>query len=392
MQLLEKSTYSQNQDINANPVTHLENSTVEYLHASFLLYEYKNNHSKKEYRHLLTDFGWDKGSAEEKRALKIALHFQEFAHRPQDLKQIPITVLLRLCSDNYAIIIRLIEDFQPEHITCDCILHFINRRKEILKQEKSQQPPEPLSIWRRNRQGQRYAQFPSIHEDDHQTGILTQKLIDEHGLLPQQIIREAISDLYQKLTQEDNDTYEESAPSTEADDGVLFENSELYSNNNQSEDNCVDTFVNDKISDNNDIIDANHTEKEYESEYLEEPIESDVELQELPIDKAVQTLIYGEWQEIRDIFDQHPHLKEHAWNSLTDPQKQRVIDITPETVKILNQAKRDRIIAEYKEVGIRVYQIKLPGKILWEQRTFHEIEIPQYLEALKEKMLCSVSN
>ncbi len=30
-------------------------------------------------------------------------------------------------------------------------------------------------------------------EENHQTGIFTQELIDEYGLLPQQILREAIS-------------------------------------------------------------------------------------------------------------------------------------------------------------------------------------------------------
>ena len=82
MQLLEKSTYHQVHNIDANPVKHLETSTEEYLHASFLLWEYKRAYSKGEYRELLNKFGWDKGSTEERRALKLAENFQDFAYRP----------------------------------------------------------------------------------------------------------------------------------------------------------------------------------------------------------------------------------------------------------------------------------------------------------------------
>ncbi|NJN13421.1 MAG: hypothetical protein HC815_38155 [Richelia sp. RM1_1_1] len=75
MQLLEKSSYQETHNIDADPVKHLETSTVEYLHASFLLWEYKRAYSKREYRELLDGYGWDKGSSEERRALKLAEHF-----------------------------------------------------------------------------------------------------------------------------------------------------------------------------------------------------------------------------------------------------------------------------------------------------------------------------
>ncbi|MEL6462989.1 MAG: hypothetical protein AAFQ91_33040, partial [Cyanobacteria bacterium J06621_15] len=99
MHLLQKSTYSQSHDIDANPTLHLENSTAQYLHTSFLLWEYKQNCNKKEYRELLQEFGWDKGLTEQRRALKLAEHYQDFVHRPHILFQIPVTTLLKLCSD-----------------------------------------------------------------------------------------------------------------------------------------------------------------------------------------------------------------------------------------------------------------------------------------------------
>ena len=75
MHLLEKSTYSQSHDIDGNPTKQLEKSTEAYLHASFLLWEYKQNCNKKEYRELLQEYGWDKGVTEQRRALKLAAHY-----------------------------------------------------------------------------------------------------------------------------------------------------------------------------------------------------------------------------------------------------------------------------------------------------------------------------
>ena len=42
--------------------------------------------------------------------------------------------------------------------------------------------------------------------------------------------------------------------------------------------------------------------------------------------------------------------------SLNTTQRQRVIDITPEIVKVLNLAKKDGVISEYKEIAVGVYQ------------------------------------
>jgi hypothetical protein len=60
-------SYEKQHQINSNPTVHIEQSTLEYLHTAFLLYEYKQTHSKREYRALLSEYGWDKGNVEEKR-------------------------------------------------------------------------------------------------------------------------------------------------------------------------------------------------------------------------------------------------------------------------------------------------------------------------------------
>ena len=123
-----------------------------------------------------------------------------------------------------------------------------------------------------------------------------------------------------------------------------------------------------------------------DEEYLKEPEESDIESEPTLLEKAIDTLIQGNWEEIRNIFNEHPEIKEQAWNALSSQQKRRVVDITPETVKVLNQAKKEGVIAEYKEIAVGVYRIKRPGTILWEQRAFHEIEIRHYLRGWQEAM------
>ncbi|MEM6404265.1 MAG: hypothetical protein AAF757_29260 [Cyanobacteria bacterium P01_D01_bin.116] len=152
MQLQEKSTYHQVHNLDANPVKHIEKSTEEYLHASFLLWEYKQAYSKGEYRELLNKFGWNKGSTEEKRALKLAENFQDFAYRPHVLFQIPVTKLLRLCSEKYQLIIKQLSKVE-EDLTCAYVDDLIKDRQAQLKKERESALPSKPSIWRRNCRG-----------------------------------------------------------------------------------------------------------------------------------------------------------------------------------------------------------------------------------------------
>ncbi|MCC5670846.1 hypothetical protein LC653_45625 [Nostoc sp. CHAB 5784] len=205
--------YSQKHQLDPNPTAHIETSSLEYLHVAFLLYEYKTTYSKKEYRTLLDTYGWDKGSSEEKRALKIAENFQEFLTCPQHLAPIPVTILLRLCSLQYKSIISQLQDYPIGGLTCELVLELIEEKKALLKAQKQEQQKQ-ISIWRRTPKGDRYCQFPPQYEEDHQTGVLTQELIDGYGLLPQQILREAIADYHARIkSQEKEQSQEETAES-----------------------------------------------------------------------------------------------------------------------------------------------------------------------------------
>ncbi|BAY84508.1 hypothetical protein NIES267_40040 [Calothrix parasitica NIES-267] len=543
MQLLSESTYHQVHNVDANPVKHIEKSTEEYVHASFLLWEYKRAYSKGEYRELLNKFGWDKGSTEEKRALKLAENFQDFAYRPHALFQIPVTKLLRLCSEKYQPIIEQLSEVE-EDLTCAYVDDLIKDRQAQLKKERELALPSKPSIWRRNCRGERYAQFPPVYEFDEQTGLLTQKLMDNYGLIPQDILRSAIADLYQKLTdveeplevvenitsdvsdmnnsstqeitqnpqqettstsssQTVEDKWEELAQQLTTDvnnigrisdslgqlivescqrweatvpldkrwsaisnilrhDTIALKHISNYAYNHnpqwretwganlanyhsfEQELAWVDTDVrNDALVSmgfdipatveiktgnlqnkkgkviglNGDNINPilvkvdgfNHyfhwTEleviketarsrfytsvEELQEEYLEEPEESDLELEMTPLDKGIDALIQGNWEDIRNIFNQHPEIKEQAWNALSIEQQRRVNNIVPETIKVLNKAKREGVISEYKEIANGVYKIKLPNTLIWESRAFHEIEIYHQLRKWRENVSCS---
>ena len=542
MQLLEKSTYHQVHNLDANPVKHIEKSTEEYLHASFLLWEYKRAYSKGEYRELLSKFGWDKGSTEEKRALKLAENFQDFAYRPHALFQIPVTKLLRLCSEKYQPIIEQLSEVE-EDLTCAYVDDLIKERQVLLKKERELALPSKPSIWRRNCRGERYAQFPPVYEFDEQTGLLTQKLMDNYGLIPQDILRSAIADLHQKITEAEEPQQEESGDkdvddttentSHEIDNSYTQQNppkgssqtvedrwEELaqqlttdVNNIGRISPDCGQLIVEscqrweatvpqdkrwDAISNilQNDMISLKHlsnyaynhnpqwreswganlasyhsfeqelawvdtdvrndalvsmgfdipatvevktgnlqnkqgkviglngdninpilvkvegfnhyfhwTEleviketarsrfytsvEELQEEYLEEPEESDLELEMTPLDKGIDALIQGDWEDIRNIFNQHPEIKEQAWNALSKEQQQRVNNIVPETIRVLNKAKREGVISEYKEIANGVYKIKLPGTLIWESRAFHEIEIYHQLRKWRENISCS---
>ena len=542
MQLLSESTYHQVHNVDANPVKHLEKSTAEYLHASFLLWEYKRAYSKGEYRELLAEFGWDKGSTEERRALKLAENFQDFAYRPHALFQIPITKLLRLCSEKYQPIIEQLSEVE-EDLTCGYVDDLIKERQAQLKKERESALPSKPSIWRRNCRGERYAQFPPVYEFDEQTGLLTQKLMDNFGLIPQDILRNAIADLYQKIieeeqpyeagdadknvadveensTQEVDDSYtqqtrpngttqtveekwEELAQQLTTDvnnigrisdssgqlivescqrweaavpqdkrwdaisnilrrDTISLKHLSNYAYNHnpqwretwganlasyhsfEQELAWVDTDVrNDalvsmgfdipatveiktgnRLYEQGKVIGLNgetinpilvkvggfnhyfhwtelevikysarskfHTSVEQsQEEYLEEPQESDLELEATPLDKGIDALIQGDWEDIRNIFKQYPEVKEQAWDALSKEQKRRVIDITPDSIRVLNKAKKEGVIEEYKEIANGVYKIKLPGTLIWENRAFHEIEIYHQLRKWRENISCS---
>ena len=194
--ILATERYTEQNYIDSNPTVHIEQSTLEYLYAAFSLYECKQTLNRKQYRALLEEYGWDKGTTEERRSLKIAENFQAFVGCPEHLAVLPVLVLLRLCSKNYQVLIEKLQDIPIGGLTCKLVLELIEERRKFLK---SQTKEKKVGNWRATPDGSRYYTFGKIMEDDHQTGVLTDKLIEQLGLSPQRIVRMAIANLYDNL-------------------------------------------------------------------------------------------------------------------------------------------------------------------------------------------------
>ena len=89
------------------------------------------------------------------------------------------------------------QDIPIGGLTCKLVLELIKERAKFLK---SQRKEKKVGNWRATPDGNRYYTFGKIMEDDHQTGVLTEKLIEQLGFSPQRIVRMAIADFFQKLT------------------------------------------------------------------------------------------------------------------------------------------------------------------------------------------------
>jgi hypothetical protein len=387
-------SYEKQHQINSNPTVHIEQSSLEYLHTAFLLYEYKQTHTKREYRALLEEYGWDKGNVEEKRSLKIAEYFQAFASRPEHLSVLPVSVLLRLCTPNYKVLIEELQGFS--NLNCQEVLELIDERRLFLK---SQNREEKEGNWRATPDGSRYYTFGKIMEDDHQTGVLTEKLILQMGLSPQRIVRMAISDLYEKQqTEIGKDEIDDFVESTPVEENLTRDSEETINEINwESKQEEFETLWR---------RDAEESE-EYtcsDSEYLEEPEEenSDLEDEEIEIvenitnqtpvtDAAILADILrqaSDYADVRKALYQYQPFKEQAWKMLSDLERKSVCQMLPEPIKKLSHAKREGLIINFCEVESGgVYKIFTADCPLIE-RTISTHSLDSLLEELRVRQNC----
>ncbi|BAU04453.1 MULTISPECIES: hypothetical protein [Nostocales] len=335
-------SYLQKHQLDPNPTAHIETSSLEYLHAAFLLYEYKTTYSKKEYRTLLDTYGWDKGSSEEKQALKIAENFQEFLTCPQHLAAIPVTILLRLCSPQYKPIISQLQDYPIGGLTCKLVLELIEERKALLKTQKQEQQKQ-ISIWRRTPKGDRYCQFPPQWEEDHQTGVLTQELIDGYGLLPQQILREAIADYHAKIkSQEKEQSQEETAESKVLESSMI---PQLETSPTEIEKALE---VNPRLKQNEQTSTSNATEQQ--------PVGEEVLMLTEKLKSATS------YYQIRSAIYRHLAVKDEAWKQLSPEEQLRIKRLFPQEILALQTAREACLIIDYYELETGWFQVFIAGE------------------------------
>jgi len=158
----------------------LGEATQNILDNAFYIAKQKLELSRKAYKKLIKEWGWEK---EDKKYLKVAKTFEKFS--PDDLAEIEPNTLFLLSNQNkkYAPVIEQILDIGS--ITQEKV-------RELIKQQRKPKPikPEKATIWRTSKNGGRYCQVPPIH--DQAAGVVLQKMMDEEGLTAQQIIAEAL--------------------------------------------------------------------------------------------------------------------------------------------------------------------------------------------------------
>lgn len=164
----------------SNCAQNLGEATQNILENAFYIAKQKLELSRKAYKQLIKEWGWEK---EDKKYLKVAQTFKKFS--PSDLADIEPNTLFLLSnqSKKYALVVEKLLDMSS--IT----------QKKVRELIKKQRKPKPIkvekpSIWRRTKNGLRYCQVPPIH--DQAVGAALQKMIDEEGLTAQQIIAEGL--------------------------------------------------------------------------------------------------------------------------------------------------------------------------------------------------------
>ncbi len=161
----------------------LSDATETILRYAFFLADLKKTHSKKQYKQILLQYGF---LGEDKKYLKVAAAFEKFS--PDNLAPIEPATIFQLAQNSNKYQPVLDELLDLAEISQTAVRELIKKHRTP-KQLKPQKP----SIWRRTKNGARYCQIPPIHEVGETTGTTLQKMIDEEGLLPQQIVAEAIA-------------------------------------------------------------------------------------------------------------------------------------------------------------------------------------------------------
>jgi hypothetical protein len=162
----------------------LSGSTESILYHTFWLQERKEALSKKDYRRLLSEHGW---KGEESRYLRVAIAFQDFS--PLQLSLVEPRTIFQL-AENLKKYQRVIEAMRE----LETITQFSVR--ELIQQQRKPRLPKPEekpTVWRQTGSGPRYVQIPPIHEEDEQTGLVLQQMIESESLTAQAVIRDAIA-------------------------------------------------------------------------------------------------------------------------------------------------------------------------------------------------------
>lgn len=229
-----------------NCAQNLGEATQNILENAFYIAKQKLELSRKAYKQLIREWGWEK---EDKKYLQVAQTFKKFS--PSDLAEIEPNTLFLLSnqSKKYAPVIEKLLDMSS--ITQAKV-------RELIKKQRKPKPikVEKPSIWRRTKNGGRYCQVPPIHDET--TGVALQKMMDEEGLTAQQIVAEAL-ELRQAMKEGrlNFESQSQAAEDIEVSSAEVVESDESFDNQSQE-------VVYEDIYDNQPIeIDYSEAKEDY---------------------------------------------------------------------------------------------------------------------------------
>jgi hypothetical protein len=171
----------------------LQRGSINILEVSFYLEEQERILKRKEYKKVVVSLDLE---GEDKKYVKVGKTFVGFD--PLDLALVEPDTIFLLAKNNkkYQPVIEQLKN--ETNITQKRVRELINDYRKPQKQETSDNnnsdtTKENVSVWRRNISGKRYCQIGSIHEEDEFTGTTIQRIVKEKGVLPQTVVRQAMS-------------------------------------------------------------------------------------------------------------------------------------------------------------------------------------------------------
>ena len=395
------SDFMINADDCSHPLGALYTSTVRVLHYAFWLAKQKATLARQEYKELLKKLGWE---GEEKRYLKLEAAFNIFL--PYELAQVELHTLFQIAGNlkKYSSVISQMKTLAT--ITQDKVRGYLKQcRKARAKREDTEE--DAATIWQLI-DGKRACQIGPIY--DQPTGVMLEFMMNAESRTAQAIISDAVVIRYESKYQflqeassvSDNVTQElevteYSAPT----DGVETAPANLYESWDADQVTAESDLTESETSDysqecdeDEDVQGAWSFEPEEKDDSIDdyEFLTSSVQVETFPITLSstpqltpVELLIQtfqtaSTWEEISKALKTHEDCKQAAWKALTRTERERVMEITPCTIKRLSHAKREGLIADFREFSSGVYEIRYYGSLLWE--TVFEYRMEEFFAQL----------
>ena len=170
----------------------LQRGSINILEVSFYLEEQERILKRKEYKKVVVSLDLE---GEDKKYVKVGKTFVGFD--PQDLALVEPDTIFLLAKNNkkYQPVIEQLKN--EANITQKRVRELIKLSRKPQKEETSDDnnsdTTKDVSVWRRNISGKRYCQIGSIHESDEFTGTTIQRIVKEKSVLPQTVVRQAMS-------------------------------------------------------------------------------------------------------------------------------------------------------------------------------------------------------